>query len=95
MTNSVLYAIDGPVAIITLNRPERLNAMDQAMLDQLTAAADRAEQDDQIRAVVLTGAGNGFSSGFMNKQPMTCATKILSPDLVLYNSDPLPGVFSG
>ena len=64
MTNSVLYAIDGPVAIITLNRPERLNAMDQAMLEQLTDAADRAEQDDQIRAVVLTGAGNGFSSGF-------------------------------
>ena len=64
MTNSVMYVIDGSVAIITLNRPERLNAMDQAMLEQLTAAADRAEQDDQIRAVVLTGAGNGFSSGF-------------------------------
>ena len=64
MNESVLYAMDGPVAVITLNRPERLNAMDQAMLEQLTAAADRAEQDDQIRAVVLTGAGNGFSSGF-------------------------------
>ena len=64
MNESILYAMDGPVAVITLNRPERLNAMDQAMLEQLTAAADRAEQDDQIRAVVLTGAGNGFSSGF-------------------------------
>ena len=64
MSNSILYAIDGPVAIITLNRPERLNAMDQEMLEKLTAAADRAEQDDQIRAVVLVGAGNGFSSGF-------------------------------
>ena len=64
MSNPILYATDGPVAIITLNRPERLNAMDQAMLEQLIAAADKAEQDDQIRAVVLTGAGNGFSSGF-------------------------------
>ena len=64
MSDSILYAIDGPVAVITLNRPERLNAMDQAMLEQLTAAADRAEQDNHIRAVVLTGAGGGFSSGF-------------------------------
>jgi enoyl-CoA hydratase/carnithine racemase len=64
MSHSILYAIDGPVAIITLNRPERLNAMDQGMLEQLIAAADRAEHDNQIRAVVLAGAGNGFSSGF-------------------------------
>ena len=64
MTNSILYATDGSVAIITLNRPDRLNAMDQDMLELLTAAADKAEHDDQIRAVVLTGAGNGFSSGF-------------------------------
>ena len=46
MSNSILYAIEGPVAIITLNRPERLNAMDQEMLEKLTAAADRAEHDD-------------------------------------------------
>jgi enoyl-CoA hydratase/carnithine racemase len=64
MSNSILYTIDDQVAVITLNRPERLNAMDQAMLEQLTAAADKAEQDDQVRAVVLAGAGGGFSSGF-------------------------------
>jgi enoyl-CoA hydratase/carnithine racemase len=64
MSEPILYANVGSVAIITLNRPERLNAMDKVMLDQLTAAADKAEQDSQIRAVVLTGAGSGFSSGF-------------------------------
>jgi len=62
--NSVLYKTKGPVALITLNRPERLNALDQPMLQQLLAAADRAEADDTIRAVVVTGAGKGFSSGF-------------------------------
>jgi enoyl-CoA hydratase/carnithine racemase len=64
MNNLVQYTLEGPVAIITLNRPERLNAMDQTMLEQLIDAANKAEQDDQIRAVVLTGAGRGFSSGF-------------------------------
>ena len=64
MTDSVLYETTGPVAVITLNRPERLNAMDQPMLAGLLAAADRAERDDAVRAVVLTGAGRAFSSGF-------------------------------
>ena len=64
MTELVLYEQIDAVAVISLNRPERLNAMDQAMLKELNQAAERAEQDDRIRAVVLTGAGNAFSSGF-------------------------------
>ena len=64
MTELVLYEQIDTVAVISLNRPERLNAMDQAMLKELNQAAERAEQDDRIRAVVLTGAGNAFSSGF-------------------------------
>jgi enoyl-CoA hydratase/carnithine racemase len=64
MSESILYEQDGPVAVITLNRPERLNAMDQQMLAALVQAAARAEQDETVRAVVLTGAGRGFSSGF-------------------------------
>ena len=64
MTELVLYEQIYAVAVISLNRPERLNAMDQAMLKELNQAAERAEQDDRIRAVVLTGAGNAFSSGF-------------------------------
>ncbi len=63
-TPSVLYEQRGPVGLITLNRPDRLNAMDQAMLIDLGLALDRAEADGETGAVVVTGAGKGFSSGF-------------------------------
>lgn len=61
---SILYERRGPVGLITLNRPERMNAMDQAMLVDLGVALDRAEADSETGAVVVTGAGKGFSSGF-------------------------------
>ena len=61
---SVLYERRGPVVLITLNRPDRMNAMDQAMLIELGLALDRAEADGETSAVVVTGAGKGFSSGF-------------------------------
>ncbi len=61
---SVLYERRGPVGLITLNRPDRMNAMDQAMLIDLGLALDRAEADGETGAVVVTGAGKGFSSGF-------------------------------
>ena len=64
MSDLVLYEIDHSVAVITLNRPERMNAMDQPMLKQMMDLANRAELDNNVRAVVLTGAGKGFSSGF-------------------------------
>jgi len=51
-------------ALITLNRPEALNAITRPMLKELHAALNEAESDQEIRAVVLTGAGRSFSSGF-------------------------------
>src|SRR5690349_22910311 len=65
---SILYETQGPVALITLNRPERRNAMNGAMLEALAAAMDRAEGDAALRAIVLTGAGESFSSGFDLKE---------------------------
>jgi enoyl-CoA hydratase len=59
----VLYAVDGPVATVTMNRPEVANAQDTAMIDGLTAAFARAAADDDVRVVVLCGAGKHFSSG--------------------------------
>ncbi len=53
----------GNVAVLTLNRPERLNALSPQMTAELADALDELENDDETRAVVLTGAGRGFCSG--------------------------------
>ena len=53
----------GPVAVMTLNRPDRLNAINRAMMDELPAAVAALKADDEVRALVLTGAGRGFSAG--------------------------------
>ncbi len=51
------------IAKITLNRPEKLNAFSVEVLEELNAALDKAEQDEDIRAVIITGAGKAFSAG--------------------------------
>ena len=51
------------VAYVTLNRPERLNALNEELVSELRAAAERIESDARIRAVLLTAAGRAFSSG--------------------------------
>jgi 2-(1,2-epoxy-1,2-dihydrophenyl)acetyl-CoA isomerase len=60
---AILYETRGPVAIITLNRPERLNAIGQAVREEVHAAVEAAGADDAIRAAIITGAGKGFCSG--------------------------------
>ena len=60
----VEYARRGRVATLTLNRPERLNAIDARMPAALSEAVARAEADDQVRVIVLGGAGRGFCSGY-------------------------------
>jgi len=59
----VLYDVDGAVATLTMNRPQVANAQDTALIDALDAAFDRADADDDVRVVVLAGAGKHFSSG--------------------------------
>src|SRR5579883_1678543 len=65
---TILYETRGSVALVTLNRPERLNAMNATMLRELNAAMDAAEADERVRAIVLAGAGGGFCSGFDLKE---------------------------
>src|SRR5690242_20392842 len=55
--------VDDEIARITLNRPERLNAIDDSLIAGMHAALDRLAADDHLRAVVLTGAGRGFCAG--------------------------------
>ncbi|MHB8220427.1 MAG: enoyl-CoA hydratase [Acidimicrobiales bacterium] len=59
----VLYRTDGPVATITMNRPDVANAQDTRLIDDLDAAFDRAGGDDAVRVVILAGSGRHFSSG--------------------------------
>jgi enoyl-CoA hydratase/carnithine racemase len=60
---TIRYEIDGPVATITLNRPEVLNAMGGGMTRELLGAVDRANDDPAIRAIIVTGEGRAFCSG--------------------------------
>ena len=61
---------DGAVARLTLDRPQRLNAINKQMLGELQAALDQVESDDAVRALVVAGAGGNFSSGFDLKEQM-------------------------
>jgi 2-(1,2-epoxy-1,2-dihydrophenyl)acetyl-CoA isomerase len=61
--DTLLFARRDAVAYVTLNRPERLNALDRHLVDDLTAAAATVAADPTIRAVLLTGAGRAFCSG--------------------------------
>jgi enoyl-CoA hydratase/carnithine racemase len=64
MANEVLYETDGHVAIITMNRPEKHNAMSPEVIQQIREGFAQAKEDRNIRAVVLTGAGDrAFSAG--------------------------------
>ncbi len=57
MFTEIRYEVDGPAAIITLNRPEHLNAFTGTMMNEMIEAFDLADADDAVRAVIVTGAG--------------------------------------
>ena len=59
----IRYELDGHLATITLDRPDRLNAFTGTMARELIAAFDAADADDEVRAVIVTGAGRGFCAG--------------------------------
>jgi len=63
MTERVQIALDGHVAVVTLNRPDKHNAIDLEMFDEIAAAAGRVGSERGIRAAVLRGAGQSFCSG--------------------------------
>ena len=63
MYETVLYEKDNGVANIALNRPEKLNAFDGTMHDELYTALGEAAEDEEIRCIVLRGEGRGFSAG--------------------------------
>jgi len=60
----IVYEKNGPVATITLNRPQTINALNPQMVAEMHQALDESDADAEVRAIILTGAGRGFSAGF-------------------------------
>lgn len=86
----ILYEVDGPVATITLNRPETLNALTDLTQAEIRHALDASERNPQVIGTVLTGAGRGFCSGVdMNALgKMSEAGRILSQRYEHLKADP-------
>jgi enoyl-CoA hydratase/carnithine racemase len=61
--STILYEVEDNILTITLNRPEALNAFNNEMLFELMDACDKADADDDVRAIIITGAGRGFCAG--------------------------------
>jgi len=59
----IIYNIEDRVAIITLNRPEKLNAWTPKMMEEILQALDRADKDDSVRVVIFTGTGRAYCAG--------------------------------
>lgn len=62
--DTLLYAVDGPTATVTLNRPERLNTIVPPMPDELEHAVGVATRDHQVKVIVVRGAGRAFCAGY-------------------------------
>ena len=60
---TINYDVAEQILTITLNRPDKLNAFNGAMQQEMIDAFDRADKDDNIRAIIVTGAGRGFCAG--------------------------------
>src|SRR5499427_1377458 len=60
---TIKYEVEDQILTITLNRPDKLNAFTATMQRELIEAFDAADRDDNIRAIIVTGAGRGFCAG--------------------------------
>ena len=92
MYEDVIYEVDDPVATITLNRPEKLNAFTTRTLNEMRDAVDRAVADPAVVGIVVTGAGRGFCAGLDSAQLSATATAGSSSKPPA--SDDVPGLFT-
>ena len=78
---AALYEKDGEIALITLNRPEKRNALNDKMFEDLFAALHKANDDREVKAVIIKGAGGHFSSGHDLSSPLGEESPPVHPDL--------------
>ena len=92
MYDEIKYEVDGPSAVITLNRPEALNALTNNMMEELKHALATAESDNAVVGIILTGEGRGFSAGMdMNALDSQASGGDLNDGVELKNLDADPG----
>ena len=95
MDDLVQYEVDDPVAVITLNRPEKLNALTYPMLKEFRAAVEAAEADPRVVGIVITGAGRGFCAGLdADVLRATTSGTVARSDAGAPPSDEIPGLFT-
>jgi Enoyl-CoA hydratase/isomerase len=75
----LLYSVEDRIATITLNRPERMNALTPSLLKELHLAFDEADTDKKVKVIILTGAGTAFCAGFDQGQPADGSTRSTDP----------------
>ncbi len=85
----LLIEDDGPVRLLTLNRPDKRNALSMDLIQQLHEAFDEAIRDQTVRALILTGAGASFCSGLDLKEVQASRT---DPKLAQQGSDRVAGI---
>jgi enoyl-CoA hydratase len=61
---TIIFEKNGPIGVLTLNRPKKLNSLNEQLIEDVTAALDEAEKDDDVRVVLLTGSGRAFCAGY-------------------------------
>ncbi len=62
--NEIIYEVNEQIGRITFNRPKLLNALSNSLMEEFSSALDQAEQDSNVRVVIVSGAGRSFSAGY-------------------------------
>jgi enoyl-CoA hydratase/carnithine racemase len=78
-SDELLYAVEDGIATITLNRPERMNALTHPLEEELHRAFDRADADRKVRVIILTGAGRAFCAGYDQTTPADAGPRAIDP----------------
>lgn len=76
--SEIIYEVENSIAIITLNRPEKRNALNDALIDSLKEALTKADSDRDLRAIIIKGAGKDFCSG----ADLSALQKIAESDVI-------------
>ena len=88
----IRYEVSDPVAVITLDRPEVLNAFHHPMLDEIRQAVEQATADPAVVGIVITGSGRGFCAG-LDASVLAKTTEGGSAGRPAVSEDELPGLF--